>query len=111
MRTVLFALAFGAAMPALADDLAQPPLQGHDLWRSSPLQLSRRLQPTAPQPPTAPPPRFTMTYTAGVARRLGLDNGNLDMFEHKLGGSGAPGIAAGVQNGTAKIELRWHPGE
>lgn len=59
----------------------------------------------------APKPKFTMTYTEGVAERLGLSGGHADLFERKLGGSSGPAFAGTIDDGGAKLVLRWHPDE
>jgi len=102
MRASLFALAFGlAATQVMADELGQPS-QGRAFWRSGifPQTQTRTI-----------PPRFTTTYTEGVARKLGLGQEQEGLAEHRLGGPGSPGVAASFEHGAPEIELRWHPGE
>ena len=59
---------------------------------------------------TAPKPKFTMTYTDGVASRFhGADGGGL--FAQKLGGAGAPALVGTMSHGAPVLELRWRMGE
>jgi hypothetical protein len=57
-----------------------------------------------------PKPKFTMTYTDGIASRFhGTDGGGF--FAQKLGGSGAPALVGTVSHGAPVLELRWRMGE
>ena len=101
---VAFAV-FAMAGPALADDFGTR----HDS-RAFWLRNQSWPNPRA-QADKRPAPRWTMTYTAGIAKRFGVEGGHADLFQRQLGGEGGPGLVGTVDNGAAKLELRWHPGE
>lgn len=105
-RVLVIALAsFAVAAPAAADDFA-----GHRESRAFWQKDQPWPNPRA-QADKAAPSKFTMTYTEGIARRFGMGSGHMDLFERKLGGRDGPGLVGTVDNGAAKLELRWHPGE
>ncbi len=103
-RVVAVALAlFAVAAPALADDFGTR----HD---SRAFWLKNQSWPNPrEQADNRPAPRWTMTYTEGVAKRFGMGSGNF--FERKLGGESGPGLVGTVEGGAPTLELRWHPGE
>lgn len=95
------------ATPALADAFARQPKDGA-FW------LNDQAWPDPQAHPVKPPaPRFTLTYTDGVASRLGVTDGRLDLFERRLNGPGesGPAFVGAVDHGAAEIRLRWNPGE
>lgn len=107
MTRVLAALLamFAATVPAAADDFGNR----HD---SRAFWLKNQSWPNPrEQANKTAPTRFTMTYTEGIARRFGVEGGHADFFQRRLGGEDGPGLVGTVDNGAAKLELRWHPGE
>jgi hypothetical protein len=108
MRRFLFALIAVPvfAAPAFADDFSRIP--GHAGHRA--FWLDSQPYPTAHET-TAPRRRaeFTLTYTDGVAQRLGMGGGSRDIFARHLDGIGDPQLVGSVDGGP-KLMLRWHPG-
>ncbi len=114
MRTAILALAslscmaVSASAPAFAMEIGRQ----HDIrdfWLKPQAWSNPRPDSSAR---SGPPPEFTTTYTAGVARRIGLSGGQMEFFNQPLGGgSSGPAFAGTVDHGAAKLELRWHPGE
>ena len=96
---------FVAAVPAAADDFG-----GRHDSRAFWLKNQSWPNPRA-QADSHPAPRWTMTYTEGVAKRFGMGGGHMDLFERKLGGESGPGLVGTVEGGAPTLELRWHPGE
>ncbi len=58
-----------------------------------------------------PKPKFTMTYTEGVASRFHSGDGGGGFFAQKLGGAGAPALVGTMSHGAPVLELRWRTGE
>ena len=105
-RVWLIALAISlAAVPAAADGFGRRQ-QPRAFWLNE--QTLRQQQDSDTQ---APKPKFTMTYTEGVAERLGLSDGHADLFERKFGGDTGPALSGTIDDGAAKLVLRWHPDE
>lgn len=105
-RVLAVALAmFVATVPAAADDFG-----GRHDSRAFWLKNQSWPNPRA-QADSHPAPRWTMTYTEGVAKRFGMGGGHMDLFERKLGGESGPGLVGTVEGGAPTLELRWHPGE
>ena len=105
-RVLAIAVAvFALATPALAEDFGNR----HDS-RAFWLKNQSWPNPRA-QADSHPAPRWTMTYTEGVAKRFGMGGGHMDLFERKLGGESGPGLVGTVEGGAPTLELRWHPGE
>jgi hypothetical protein len=104
---ILWALTASAA----ADELGRP--EGHH-GRAFWLNSQAWPNPPNPQDDTAttsqPKPRFTMTYTDGVASRFHHSDGG-GLFSQKLGGAGAPALVGTVDHGAALLVLRWRSGE
>ncbi len=46
----------------------------------------------------------------GATGNVGREMLNV-LVQRQLGGEGGPGLVGTVDNGAAKLELRWHPGE
>jgi hypothetical protein len=98
------AIVWALATPAEADDLSR--IEGRQHGRA--FWLSTPGWPTPPdEPDSHPKPKFTMTYTDGVAARLHLSGGNSDLFARKLGGWGTPAIVGTMDHGAALVALRW----
>jgi hypothetical protein len=111
MRGLIVALAILVATPAFADDFGALDLKhpgrmnfpGSNRWVMRQSQID-----------STPKPKFTMTYTAGIASRFGIGpGGHVDLFERRLGSGGpsAPALVGTFDNGAAMVALRWHPGE
>lgn len=107
-RVLLAALAVSVtAGPVMADDFSR--IGRHRESRAFWLNDSFPNHPSRASKPA--PSEFTMTYTDGVVRRLGLGaGGHLDVFDRHIGGSGGPALAGTLDGGAAKLVLRWHPG-
>ena len=99
---VLLAM-FAATVPAVADDFGNR----HD---SRAFWLKNQNWPNPrEQADNHPAPRWTTTYTEGVAKRFGMGGGHMDFFERRLGGEGGPGQSPasegesgrGAEEGTA----------
>ena len=108
MRTVLAvaAAAVIASTPVWADSFS-PHSSARAFWLNAPwpADADRNARPAAP--------KFTKTYTDGLARRFGVGGGHLDFFERKLGpdGEAGPALVGTVDHGAPSIVLRWHPGD
>jgi hypothetical protein len=110
MRGLIVALAVLVATPALADDFGALDLRHPDRMNG----LGNRWAMRQRQIDSTPKPKFTMTYTAGIAARFGVGpGGHVDLFERRLGSGGpsAPALVGTFDNGAAMVALRWHPGE
>src|ERR1700749_3353240 len=101
------------AAPAAADDFGIRLDQRHQhraFWLSQSWTDARRETMAK-----AVQPKFTTTYTEGIAQRFGIGpGGHADLFQRNLGlGSGpsAPALVVTIYNGAASVALRWHPGE
>ncbi len=110
MRAILaaiFALAATAAQ-ASDDDIAPGRHHGRAFWLSDPNRPGAVYKTDA-----APQSQFTLTYTDGLARRLGVVDGHADFLDGILNDPDVPGpkFVGSVDGGGAKILLRWHPGE
>jgi hypothetical protein len=115
MRRLIVLLAMLAATPAVADDLTSH-FDGRHQHRAFWLNNNQGWPATQPDSAdNAPPPKFTKTYTAGVASRFSLGSGgHFDLFERKFGagyGIPAPALVGTFDHGAAMVEMRWHPGE
>ncbi len=114
MRTVLaLALVFSAASAAAwAGDMDRTDrIDGHRHGRAFWLDNQAWPSPAAAKPAN---PRFTLTYTDGLAQRFGVGNGHTDLFSSTLDGSDEPGVPTlqgTVDGGGPKLVLRWHPDE
>jgi hypothetical protein len=110
MRRLLLAVLIVPVLsaPVLADDLGRiPGHAGHRaFWLDN--QPWPNPQDSAAQRHKVRP--FTLTYTDGVAQRLGMGGGGSDLFAHRLDGFGDPQLAGSVDGGP-KLMLRWHPGD
>jgi hypothetical protein len=96
------------ATSAAADDLGR---LGNRQQHGRAFWLSNQAWPNPQdQAPGQPKPKFTMTYTDGVAERLHLD-GSRDLFAQKLGGEGGPALVGTMDHGAALLALRWRMGE
>lgn len=106
-RILLIALTLSvAAVPAAADEFGR-----HRQTRAFWLNEQGWSNPEPQSAAKAPKPKYTMTYTQGVAERLGLSGGHAELFERKLGGTSGPALAGTLDDGAAKLVLRWHTDE
>jgi hypothetical protein len=104
---ILWALATSAA----ADEMGRPDgRHGRAFWLNSQAWPNPPNPPDEPATASPPKPRFTMTYTDGVASRLHHSEGG-GLFSQKLGGVGAPALVGTVDHGAALLVLRWRSGE
>jgi hypothetical protein len=109
MRVYLTATAIVSVLStaAAADDLSRPESRQHGraFWLNN-QAWPDPLDQSAPQAK----PKFTMTYTDGVASRFHTDDGG-GLFAQRLGGAGAPALVGTVDHGAAVLQLRWRMGE
>ena len=108
MRAVVTATVMVSALAtsAAADDLSR--LEGRQHGRA--FWLNNQAWPNPPdQVADQTKPKFTMTYTDGVASRFHRGDGGL--FSQKLGGVGAPALVGTVEHGAGMLKLRWRTGE
>jgi hypothetical protein len=109
MRTLFTATAMISMLStvAAADDLTRLENRQHGraFW------LNNQAWPNPQDQPAAQPkPKFTMTYTDGVASRFHTEEGS-GFFAQRLGGAGAPALVGTVSHGAPVLELRWRMGE
>ena len=108
MRTAILALATLSCMAVSASAMEigrQHEIR--DFWLKPQAWSNPRPEQSAR---SGPPPEFTTTYTAGVARRIGLSSGHMEFFNQPIGGANGPAFAGTVDHGAAEFVLRWRPG-
>ena len=93
---------------AIADELGRSDARhgGRAFWLSQAWPNPQQDDPAANQPK----PRFTMTYTDGIASRFHHSDGG-GLFSQKLGGPGTPALVGTVDHGAALLVLRWRSGD
>ena len=103
---ILAAIVWLGAAPVMAADFSQP-LNRHqhrDFW----LDGSGRPLEHGSRPRSA----FTLTYTDGLAARLGVGGENSDLFSRRLGAAAvAPTLAGTFTGGHPALVLRWQTGQ
>ena len=92
---------FVASAPAFADDFSNH-RDSRAFWRKE--QPWRLANGEADQVK----PRFTTTYTDGLARRFGMGGDHVELMS---GQGDRPSLVGTVGNGAPSLALRWHPGE